>query len=111
MIKKIFWNFIVVFFIVIIVFNTMLCIFCIDRLKAANDKIDIIDDKIAIIEVDGVREETLSEEKIIQFYREINDKTNEAIDRIITIVGLVAGIVTFFHYFWHLKHHMILINE
>lgn len=96
MIKKFFGKFIVIFFVVLIVFNTMLCIFCIDRLKNVNNKIESIDDKIAIIEVDGVREETLSEEKIIQFYKEMNDKTNEAIDRILTLVGIVAGIVTFF---------------
>lgn len=96
MIKRFLGSFIVVFFVVLIAFNAILGILCIDRLKVMNNKIESMKEEIAQIEVAGVREETLSEEKIVQFYQEMNDKTNEAIDRILTMVGIVASIVTFF---------------
>lgn len=96
MIKRFLGSFIVVFFVVLIAFNTILGILCIDRLKVMNNKIESMRKEITQIEVAGVREETLSEEKIVEFYQEMNDRTNEAIDRILTMVGIVAGIVTFF---------------
>ena len=38
------------------------------------------------------------EEEVNNYYRELSDKTDEAIDRILTIVGLLATILIFLFY-------------
>lgn len=94
--KKLLSGFIIIFLVVLIALNTLINIMVIDRIKDINYHMKKINEKISIIETSDIREQTLSEEKIVELYKELSDKTDEAINRILTLVGIVAGIVTFF---------------
>lgn len=96
MIKRILSKFVIVFLVGLISANTLAIVLLIDQIKSMNYEFSNIYEKIEQYEVSVLREETLSEAKIIEFYKEINQKSNESINRILTIVGIVAGVVTFF---------------
>lgn len=94
--KKLFSGFISIFFVILIAINTLGGILLLDRIIVIKNDIKSLKNEITTIDFNTVREENISEAKIIEFYEEISEKSSEAIDRILTIVAIVASIVTFF---------------
>lgn len=90
-------TFAVVFLIVIICFNSLGLIYCIDSVKyigyemsRLSQRVDTIENSISRVHVENI------DERINSYYRELSNKTDESINRILTIVGILAAIVTFF---------------
>ncbi len=82
--------------VVLIAANAVATILIFDNLVALKNEIRHVEEKVDSLETETVRESTLSEKKLMEFYKEIDEKSSEMIDRLLTIVGIIGGVVTFF---------------
>lgn len=94
--KYFFSSFLLLFFSILIVGNSLAIILLIDDIHRIDSQIKSIKENISTIEVNYTREQTLSETKLLDFYHEIDQESNEAINRVLTIVGVITGIFTLF---------------
>lgn len=95
--SKKFSSYATIFFIIIICFNFIGLLYSIDTITGLKNEISKLDERIEIIEDNNSNlyfENT--DNDINNYYRELSDKTDDAIDRILTIVGVLATIITVF---------------
>lgn len=93
--SKQFNTFASVFFIVLICLNFFGLLYLIDTVSSIKNDTLNLNKRIEKVENDNYCFNNIDEE-INNYYRELSDKTDEAIDRILTIVGLLATAITFF---------------
>ena len=87
-------SYVSLFFILIICLNFFGILYSVDALSSIKSDISRLDKRIEIVE--DKNSNLYMEEDINNYYRELSDKTDEAIDRILSIVGLLATVTTFF---------------
>lgn len=95
-VRQLLSTFVIVFFVVLIAVNAVATILIFDNVVSLKNEVRRLEEKVDSIEIETVREATLSEQKLMEFYKEIDEKSNEMIDRLLTIVGIIGGVVTFF---------------
>ena len=85
-------------FITICIAISLLCgMYSVSEIISLKSKVSIINHQYdSIIAADENSLDYQNEAKEISYYRELSEKTDVAIDRILTIVGLIAAIVSFF---------------
>lgn len=83
------------FFIALICLNFVGVLYLIDTVSSIKSNISSLGKRIERVENTNSHLNDLDEE-MNNYYRELSNKTDEAIDRILTIVGLLAAVVTFF---------------
>lgn len=93
--SKQFNTFTSVFFVALICLNFFGLLYLIDTVSSIKSNTINLNKRIEKVENDNSYFND-SEEEINNYYRELSNKTDEAIDRILTIVGLLAAVVTFF---------------
>ena len=89
-------TFVIVFLVALIAANVLATILIFDSVVSLRNEVGRLEEKVDSLEVDTVRESTLSEQKLMEFYKEIDEKSSEMIDRLLTMVGIIGGVVTFF---------------
>lgn len=95
-VKQLLSTSLIVFFIVLIAVNAVATVLLLDNVIALKNEVRRLEEKVNSFETDAAQESTLSEQKLVEFYQEIDDKSNEMIDRLLTMVGIIGGAVTFF---------------
>lgn len=90
-------SFIYIFMAVVILISLLCGFFSISEILGVKSTISDINTRIDKIETTVVSNSVvISDDSMVSYYRELSDKTDSAIDRILTIVGLIAAIVSFF---------------
>lgn len=87
-------NWITIFIVISIIIIMFGFIYVIDSLKSQR-----LTSKIIQAQIDALKSNsapTSVDSLYIEYYRELSDKTDEAINRVLVIVGIIAGIVTLF---------------
>lgn len=85
------------FFVALICLNFLGLLYSIDTISSLKNDILNLDERIEKIENNNAYLNLEnSDENINNYYRELSSKTDEAIGRILTIVGLLATVTTFF---------------
>ena len=89
-------SYVFLFLTLIVCLNFGGIIYSIDTLSDIKNDVLRLDERIERVEEQD--SSLYIEEEINNYYRELSDKTDEAIDRILTIVGLLATILIFLFY-------------
>ena len=85
-------------FITVVILVSLICgVISLSNIQSIKTTINNINSRIDKTEAAISYNQTLSPDNImLDYYRELSDKTDTAINRVLTIVGLIAGIVSFF---------------
>ncbi|MBR3602008.1 MAG: hypothetical protein IKL49_06770 [Lachnospiraceae bacterium] len=89
-------SYVFLFLTLIVCLNFGGIIYSIDTLSDIKNDVLRLDERIERVEEQD--SSLYIEEEVNNYYRELSDKTDEAIDRILTIVGLLATILIFLFY-------------
>ena len=90
-------TFVSIFFVILILFLLIGFIFTIDSLFSIKQELNELQTTTEILKQQVVSSDLITvENEIIQYYRELSDKTDSAISRIIPIVGILVAFVSLF---------------
>ena len=89
-------SYVFLFLTLIVCLNFGGIIYSIDTLSDIKNDVLRLDERIERVEEQD--SSLYIEEEVNNYYRELSDKTDEAIDRILTIAGLLATILIFLFY-------------
>lgn len=92
--KPNFNSFLAVFLIFLIIFNVGAAIFLISSHLEDTAQIEALEEKVQALE--SGNKNVQGTQAANDYYRELSDKTDSAIDRILTVVGIIAAIVALF---------------
>lgn len=94
--KKTLSNFLTIFFVILICINLLGLIFVSDSVLSIKGKLKEINSRIEKIEKSNRKDIIQEDINLNDFYKELTNKTDEAINRILTVVSVIATVVTLF---------------
>lgn len=87
-------SYLTIFASILLIFNTIVSIYIIDCFKEQRYCIKEMDERVSELESSGLH--AIEEEIIKKYYTEIDNKADEAINRILTILGILSTFITLF---------------